>query len=46
MAHATRQRVRATDNPFVGRTPKVEFFRKVDAPLLRRKTLSRSSVTV
>jgi AraC-like DNA-binding protein len=46
MADLRRDCVRAEDGPFAGRTPKVELFREVGAPLVRKTTLSRSAVTI
>jgi AraC-like DNA-binding protein len=46
MAENRQDCVREKDNPFAGRTSKVEFFREVGAPLIRRKTLSGSAVTI
>ncbi len=46
MADLGQDRVRAEDGPFAKRTPKVEFFREVGAPLVQQKTLSGSAVTI
>jgi hypothetical protein len=45
MADPKQGRVREEDNPFARRTS-VEFFREVGAPLVQKKTLSKSAVTI
>jgi AraC-like DNA-binding protein len=46
MADLRQDRVRAEDSSFAKRTPKVEFFREVGAPLVQQKTLSGSAVMI
>jgi len=46
MATQCRARVRETDNSFAKRTPKLEFFRDVGAPLIQKKALSGPAVTI
>jgi AraC-like DNA-binding protein len=46
MADVLRDCVREADKSFAGRPSKLEFFREVGAPLIRKKTLSRSAVTI
>jgi AraC-like DNA-binding protein len=46
MADGQRGCVREEGNPFAERPLQVGFFREVGAPLVRRKTLSRSAVTI
>lgn len=46
MADEIRACVREEDNPFAKRTSQLEFFREVGAPLVQKKTLSKSAVTI
>ena len=46
MANALQGRVREADNSFAKRTPKLEFFRDVSAPLIQKKALSGPAVTI
>jgi len=46
MANAMQGCVREADNSFAKRTPKLEFFRDVGAPLIQKKVLSGPAVTI
>jgi AraC-like DNA-binding protein len=46
MADLKQACVRERAMPFTGRTSRAEFFREVSAPLVQKKTLSKSSVTI
>ena len=46
MANAMQGCVREADNSFAKRTPKLEFFRDVGAPLIQKKAVSGPAVTI
>jgi AraC-like DNA-binding protein len=46
MANAMQGGVRQEDDSFAKRTPKIEFFRNVGAPLIKKKSLPGPAVTI